>query len=368
MKELQIPFSLKYLVLFLLLGLILTGCSRGPIQASSWPGATVSDNTLYIAYNQFLIAIDLENGRELWRYPAEADRSLTFYAPPAVSNDGLVILGGYDKKTYALSTSSGRPETVWVFDEATDRIIGGPAISGDIVLIPSADHRLYAVDLNSGQPVWDQPFQSDHALWSAPLVDGDTIYLASLDHAVYALELESGRLLWEKDLGSAISDTPSLSNGLLLSGTFEGLLYALNKNTGREVWRFESGAAIWGNPVVEDGVVYVANVDRDAFALDLENGNELWHQTLSSSASTSPITKDEIVFFVSEEGAVEAFMKDGGDPAWPSSATILGRLLADPILVTDELFVPVMDNTECVIFGVDTDTGSTRCVVQLDEG
>ena len=368
MKVKHIPTHFKYLALFLLIGMFLTSCARGPIQASSWPGVTLADNTLYIAYNQFVQAIDLETEREIWQFPAEADRSQTFYAPPAISSDGLVILGGYDQKVYALSTASGRPEPIWIFDEATDRIIGGPAISGEIVLVPSADHKLYALDLNNGRSVWAQPFESDHALWSAPLVDGDTVYLASLDHTVYALDLESGRLIWESDLGSAISDTPSLSNGLLLCGTFEGILFALDKETGREEWQFESGAAIWGNPVVEDEVVYVANVDRDAFALDLANGNELWHQVLSSSASTSPLVSDEIVYFASEEGAVEAFMKDDGDPTWPSSASILGRLLADPILVDDELFVPVMENSECIVFGVNAVTGSARCVVRIDEG
>jgi outer membrane protein assembly factor BamB len=325
------------------------------------------DDTLYIAYNQFVRAINLENEREIWRYPAEADRAITFYAPPAVSEDGIVILGGYDQKVYALSIASGRPEPIWIFDEASDRIIGGPAISGETVLIPSADHSLYAVNLNNGRPVWEQPFESDHALWSAPLIDGETVYLASLDHSIYALDLESGDLLWEISLGSAISDTPTLSNGLLLCGTFEGLLFALDKETGREVWKFEAGAAIWGNPVVDDEVIYVADVDRDAFALDLEDGSLLWRTTLASSASTSPITDESSVFFVSEEGSVEAFDKTTGDPVWPTTNPLVGRLLADPILVEDELLVPVMDNSDCIIFGVAAGTGSTRCVVPQDQ-
>ena len=368
MNESSRPISVKPLLALLLSALILAGCARGPIQASSWPGVTQAEGTLYIAFNESVRAIDLEAGRELWHYPAEPDRALTFYAPPAVSDDGIVILGGYDQNVYALSTGSGRPETIWVFEEPSDRIIGGPAISADTVLIPSADHKLYAVDINNGQSVWAQPFESEHALWSTPLVDGETVYLASLDHSVYALNLETGDLIWESDLGSAISDTPTLSNGLLLCGNFEGNLFALDKKTGREAWRFEAGAAIWGNPVVDDEVVYFADVNREAFALDLETGAELWRQDLSSSASTSPIANETKVFFVSEEGSVEAFFKDSGDPAWPSSATIQGRLLADPILVADELFVPVMDNSECVVFGVNAETGSARCVVQLGEG
>ncbi|TFH38161.1 MAG: hypothetical protein E4G99_00035 [Anaerolineales bacterium] len=361
--------SFRHIVPLLLTGFVLAGCAGGgAIQASSWPGVTRGENTLYIAYNQFVRAIDLETERELWRFPAEADRAMTFFAPPAVSEDGIVILGGYDHKAYALATGSNRPETLWVFDQASDRIVGGPTISGDTVLIPSADHKLYAVDLNNGQPVWEQPFESRHALWSAPLVDEGIIYLASLDHSVYALELETGELIWESDLGSAISDTPVLSNGLLLCGNFEGLLFALNKTTGREVWRFDAGAAIWGNPFVDGDVVFAADVDREAFALDLNNGVEIWHQTLASSASTSPVTDENKVFFVSEEGSVEAFLKESGDPAWPSSATLMGRLLADPFLVADEVFIPIMDNPECVLYGVNTDTGSSRCVVQLDQG
>ncbi len=368
MKDFPKHIRLKRAWPLLILAFVLTACGgRGAIQASSWPGVTLTDHTLYIAFNQFVRAIDLETERELWRFPTEPDRTVTFYAPPAVAEDGTIILGGYDKKVYAVSADSGRPVEIWTFEASSDRIIGGPAISGDTVLVPSADHHLYALDINTGQPVWSQPFQSDHALWSAPLIDGDTVYLASLDHSIYALDLETGDLQWESDLGSAISDTPSLSNGLLLCGTFEGLLFALDKETGREAWRFEAGAAIWGNPIVNDEVVYVADVDGDAFALDLETGAELWRQKLASSASTSPITDDSKVFFVSEEGSIEAFAKETGDPSWPSSATVLGRLLADPILVADELFVPVMDNEECVVFGVNVDTGSARCIVQQPE-
>ncbi len=365
MNDLLIHLRLKRAWPLLILVLVLTACSgRASMQASSWPGVALTDQTLYIAYNQFVRAIDLETERELWRFPTEPDRTVTFYAPPAVAEDGTIILGGYDKKVYAISADNGQPVVKWTFEESADRIIGGPAISGDIVLVPSADYHLYALDVSTGRSVWSQPFQSDHALWSAPLIDGDMVYLASLDHSVYALDLESGDLLWENDLGSAISDTPSLSNGLLLCGTFEGVLFALDKETGREAWRFEAGAAIWGNPIVSDEVVYVADVDGDAFALDLDRGAELWRQKLASSASTSPITDDSKVFFVSEEGSIEAFAKDSGDPSWPASATVLGRLLADPILIEDELFVPVMDNEECVIFGVNVDTGSTRCAVQ----
>lgn len=368
MNESSRLISIKITFALLLSAFVLAGCAGGPILASSWPGVSQAEDTLYIAFNQEVRAIDLEAGRELWHYPAEPDRALTFYAPPAVSDDGIVILGGYDQNVYALSTGSGRPETIWVFEEPTDRIIGGPVISAETVLIPSADHKLYAVDINNGQSIWAQPFESEYALWSSPLVDGETIYLASLDHSVYALDLESGNLIWESDLGAAISDTPTLSNGLLLCGNFEGNLFALDKQTGREVWRFEAGAAIWGNPVVDNDVVYFADVDGQAFALELESGAELWHQDLSSSASTSPIVNETKVFFVSEEGSVEAFIKDSGDPAWPSSATVQGRLLADPILIADELFVPVMDNAECVVFGVNSETGSARCVVQLGEG
>jgi len=360
-------FPSKKLFLPIILGLsaiLLASCSSSSIMAaSSWPGLSVNEDTAYLAYNEYVRAVDLSSGREVWSYPPEADRKLTFYAPPAIGPDGIVVIGGYNNEILALAPNNSYVNILWSFEEATDRIIGGPVIIDDIVLVPSADMHLYALDLETGESVWDKPFEAQHALWSSPKIKDGRIYLASLDHHIYALDLETGREVWRADLSSAISDSPSLTEDLILAGTVEGILYALNENHGDIIWQFKAEGAIWGDPAIFDGVAFFADVSGTAYAIEADSGKELWRMELPGSSSASPTILEDRVFFISETGEVTALLLENGNPVWPSSADMAGRLLADSIPTDYGLLVPAMES-ECVVYSVDPSTGATRCIIE----
>ena len=365
MSKAFVPLKKYYLPLILgLSALLLAGCSSSSIMAaSSWPGLTVNDDTAYLAFNEYVRAVDISSGREVWSYPPEADRSLTFYAPPAIGSDGIVVIGGYNNEVLALAVHDSFVNVLWSFAEATDRIIGGPVIIDDMVLVPSADKHLYALDLASGDPVWDKPFEAQHALWSSPIIQDDRIYLSSLDHHIYALDLETGREVWQTDLSSAISDSPSLTEGLVIAGTVEGILYALSNSHGEIIWQFKAEGAIWGDPAILDGVAFFADVSGTAYAIETATGKELWRKDLPGSSAASPTILEDRVFFTSETGEVTAFLLENGNPVWPSSATMVGRLLADSIPTDYGLLVPAMES-ECAVFSVDPSTGAARCIIE----
>jgi len=360
-------FPSKKFFLPIIIGLsaiLLAGCSsRSIMAASSWPGLTVNEDVAYLAYNEYVRAVDLSSGREVWSYPPEADNKLTFYAPPAIGPDGIVVIGGYNNEILALAPNDSFVNILWTFEEATDRIIGGPVIIDGMVLVPSADKNLYALDLESGEQIWSKPFAAQHALWSSPVVQEDRIYLASLDHHIYALDLESGREIWRANLSSAISDSPSLTEDLVLAGTLEGVLYALSASHGEIVWQFNAEGAIWGAPVILDGKAFFADVSGTAYAIETASGKELWRMELPGSSSASPTILEDRIFFMSETGEVTALLVDNGNPIWPSSADMAGRLLADSIPTDYGLLVPAMES-ECVVFSVDTSTGATRCIIE----
>lgn len=356
--------------LILIMTILLTGCgSGGAITASSWPGISTDETTVYIAFNQFVYAIDLDRGEESWRFPQEPDRAISFFAPPAIANDGLVIIGGYDKAAYALEPSgSGNVRVVWKFEGAEDRIVGSPVVAGDLVLVPSADYKLYALDLANGHPVWAEPFAAQGALWSAPLVEGDTVYLASLDHRVYALDLTSGVELWSTDsLNGAITDTPTLAGNLLLVGTFNRQMIALNiKRRGEVEWTFDAEGWVWGSPAVANGIAYFADNTGMTYAVDLTDAHELWRNELDGSVTITPALRDGKVFFVTEAGTVYSFETDSGKSLWTSNPNLNGSLLSDPVLAGDTLLVAVM-GSECLISAIDTDSGAVRCLFQPGE-
>ncbi len=360
-------FPSKKFFLPIILGLsalLLVGCTgRSIMAASSWPGLTVNEDVAYLAYNEYVRAVDLTSGREVWSYPPEADAKIAFYAPPAIGPDGTVVIGGYNNKVYALTLNDSFVNVLWSFEEATNRIIGGPVIIDDMVLVPSADERLYALDLETGDPVWDKPFEAQHALWSSPVIQDDRIYLASLDHHIYALDLETGREIWQANLSSTISDSPSLTEDLVFAGTFEGILFALNNSHGEVVWQFKADGAIWGSPAILDSVAFFADVSGTAYAIEIASGKELWRKELPGSSAASPTILEDRVYFISETGEVTAFLAENGDPVWPSSADMAGKLLTDSIPTEYGLLVPAMES-ECVVFSVDPSTGAARCIIE----
>lgn len=363
------PKSRKPLLLMTvaLLTLLLSACAGGGVlQASSWPGVSLTDDTLYIAFGQFVYSVNPENSAVNWTYPAEADRNVSFYAPPALSPDGeTLVVGSYNQTVYGLNAQSANSTPRWVFEEPEDRIIGAPLIVEDRVLVPTAAGRVFALDLESGRPLWDEPFQAEHAIWSAPIVQEDRFYVGGLDHYVYSISLEDGQVIWSTDLGSAIADSPTLTDGLLLSGTFAGTLAALDAQTGRIEWEFQAEDSIWGSPVVQDGVAYFGDVAGEAHALEVETGREIWRHVLSGPASASPVIKDDWIYFVTEVGQMDALQLETGEPAWPASANMVGRLLADPLLSSEGILVPAMES-ECLIYAVEPETGAVRCLFSTE--
>ena len=84
--------KLLFLLAFIGIAVTLSACAGGATTATSWPGLTVDDNYAYVAYNTQVYAVDLVNGSERWRYPAEPDNNITFYADPTLSQDGQLIV------------------------------------------------------------------------------------------------------------------------------------------------------------------------------------------------------------------------------------------------------------------------------------
>ncbi len=332
---------------------ILSACSGSRVGSSSWPGLTVSDTTAYVAFNQSVYAVDLASGQERWQFtPPEEDKGATFYAPPALTDTGTLIVGSYTGVVYAVKADTG--DMLWRKTISSSRLVGGPAVAGDLVLVPSADHSLYALKLSTGVNVWS--FTTGEPLWSEPLVQGDRVYLSGLDHKVYALDLASGRELWSTELNGAIADRPSGMDGLILAGTFGNQLVALNADNGRIAWTRPTDGWVWGDPAVQDGVAYFGDVDGTFYAVS-SDGQIVWQSFQSSDVTASPAVENGIVYFVTSDGQVFARQAADDTPAWQQPLD--GQLLTDPVVTGDSLLVAALDGKN-LLTAFDATSGAVR--------
>jgi glucose dehydrogenase len=65
----------------------------------------------------------------------------------------------------------------------------------NIALIPSEDQTLYALDLVFGNDLWT--YHASRALTQQPVIEGDMVLLPITGKGLFALNLETGKPLWQ---------------------------------------------------------------------------------------------------------------------------------------------------------------------------
>lgn len=318
----RIKNSLLVFVL-LVLAMLATGCASSRSAAfagSSWPSVATGEDTIYLAAGSFVYAIDPEDGNIRWRYPEDGERGGSFYAMPALGEDGIVIVGDYTDTLHALRDNGNSCTVLWTFTSNRARFVGGAAIQDDVVYVGTVDGRLHALDIVSGEPLAGFEFGADRGIWSTPLLDGDTLYVTTMDHHLYALNATTGAERWHFDTGEegpggAMVGTPTLYEGTLYFGAFDNRVYALAVDTQEVRWLYETSNWVWGSLAVADGTLVGADLDGNVFALNAEDGDELWTVSVEGPVVGTPVIDDGLVYFTAEDGHLYVLELESGSEA-----------------------------------------------------
>ena len=114
---------------------------------------------------------------------------------------------------------------VWVFNEGQGDALSGPAVGHDRVYVGSASGQFYALDMESGEIVWQ--FEAEAPIGAVPSVNSRAVFMGDENGNLYYLDLDTGMLLGRMEVGSAIASTPVLANGSLYLPTASGVLYSI---------------------------------------------------------------------------------------------------------------------------------------------
>jgi outer membrane protein assembly factor BamB len=330
-------------LLILFMSIFLGACSGSRVTASSWPGITVNEDTVYLSYNQHVYALQLENGLQRWKFPAEADRTATFFATPTITEDGLLVVGGYNNILYGLDAERNG-QLLWTYADASNRYIGATLATDDGIYAPNADNFLYALT-GSGQLRWK--FEAERPIWAQPISDGETVYLSSMDHKLYALNAGNGNVRWERDLEAAVVNPPAFnSDGVLFVGTFGSEIIALDSSHGDILWRSPTSDWVWASPAVEDGQVYVVDLSGKAYAYDADSGDELWSIDVGGAITGTPLVIDETVYLATADGDLLA-LGTNGTIKWTRS--IGGKLNSSPVSAGDMILVGAIEGEKVLV-------------------
>lgn len=103
----------------------------------------------------------------------------------------------------------------------------------------------------------------------SPTLTQELILFGSNDGILYALNLKTGQEVWQFDgrwiETSIYFSTSTVADGLVYVSN-DDTLYVLALNTGEEKWKFKTQGDIYGS-VIADGVLYFGSEDGFIYAL-----------------------------------------------------------------------------------------------------
>ena len=349
----------KLLPLALVLALASVACAR-IANPDGWAGPTLVEDTLYVTPdNGEMAAIDPDDLKDLsnldprivpqWSFPATDDvrceneaesrkRDLDgIYGSPQV-DEVNVYIAGYDGNVYAIDRDDGA--CIWVF-ETDGPIIGGATLFGSSLYIGSDDSILYVLDVVDGSVA--ASFDAGNSIWVTPLVTENAVYVSTVAGDLFALDPETLNPIWNQPFsvdGSLLTDPVLADETTLLVGGVGETLYAVDIATGTEKWSFEGKNWFWARPHVADSTIYAADLDGEVYALDLE-GEQIWVAPFhaENAIRSAPLLVDETLLVVDKKGNVYGVDPANGFALWPAPAVLGKTVFSDPMILGDTLLI-----------------------------
>lgn len=269
---------------------------------------------------------------------------------------GNTFNNGYCHKFKKLSTMG----LYWIYaPENSNEYVSAPVISAQGTVIYNSAGTVFAVNPNTGLPVWSGPAdfcemaidrkgnlyitreniitmlnaetgafveQWPASATTTPTITGNRVFTIGLDGTVYMVDEsgikahEQGTLMWAIDSGQYSFHYPPINYGIESLSTPAiddlrqtiyfvggGNLRSVNMKTGEVKWSFNGGGVqsqVFGSVALgPDGTVYVSGKDMNLYVVDPDTGEMLWrYNTGPDTPITSPTVGPDGTVYVGATG------------------------------------------------------------------
>jgi len=218
----------------------------------------------------------------------------------------MVFVGGSDGIFRALDIRHG--EIIWEYAGVTGYVETKPLLYQNMVIFGAWDGRLYALEKNTGEPVWiwrepnKNPLYSPAACW--PVAAFGKIFIASPDRFIRAIDAENGQTIWQ-DNRWKFRETVGLSeNGLLVFGrsmTDSVIAFDTRRSAAQVVWaaNFFYGYDIAPSmPVEKNGTLFWGTKNGWVFACNAVTGDLKWKFRYQNYLinTVTPVSANQVLF------------------------------------------------------------------------
>ncbi len=347
--------------LLLISAILLSSCAGGGSTrgTAGWTGLAADADYVYMADGNAVYAIDLKNGQEVWRFPAESSTAQVFFAPPVLTEDGQVLIGseGTDHSFYSLDIKTGKENWAKSFTEAKDRWIASPLVHNELIYAPNADGFLYVLNME-GKLI--DKIDLGGELWTAPVTDGTSIYVTSHAHQLQVVNIATRKITQTLELDGAIPGGLTNGENAIYFGSFSKKLTVISN--GRQATLTETPNWIWGAPLLDGDTLYYADLNGNAYSYNLSSAQKNWEVALGTAIIASPVLFEGNLIVATEgtgkgalSGTIIALNTKDGSQVWEYATegkvysnmiTAKGLILVSPMSAEFHLIALDMNGKE----------------------
>ncbi len=355
MKKIRRFSRWQLIVLIFILAAVVSGCANVR-QGVSWPAlefVTINDQPrVLVTYDGQVEAIDPYQGAQIhvlrdedgeiirqdngdvseWIIRGnDYDGSQFFVSPFEV--DGNFLFPTYNNRILEVDANTPSIATSNTI-ELSDGVIADVIVTDDLIYVPYRSQDVVALDSETYQEVWR--FDTVEGVWATPLLADGVLYITSINHKLYAVDANSGESLWSEpvDLDGAIASTPVLYNDALYVGSYSHNMYQISLS-GQIMNTYEGNNWIWGSPVIVNDVLYYTDLSGYVYALNTTDLSEIWaERPAKRGIRPAPIVTEDYVVVGARDGNVFWLNPETGTTV--QSVEVDGR----PELLSDMLYLP----------------------------
>ena len=265
----------------------------------------VENGRVYLASDS-IWCLDALTGAKIWSF-GESEPQF-FGGPPVLYSDQVFFCGLY---VYSLDCLSG--EEIW----RTDTLYTASSLTAwnDMLFVPTTYGKFYAINTETGATEWVTDGFGTFWDSSPSIVDGE-IYIGSWNGSLYRLDALTGSVINEFYWPGLypIESTPAVHDDFVYFG-LDLYFYCVDRFTGDPKWTFETSPdRLHASAGIADGLVFWGDKDLSPsnstalfHAVDIETGLEVWNYSIGGSCRSSPAIVDGVMYIGAGDGNLYAF-------------------------------------------------------------
>lgn len=269
-----------------------------------------------------VFALDMKNGQQLWRF----DNPSPIRIAPTVA-EGKIFVQTIENTLICLDAANGKE--LWRYKTATENttLVGGasPAYDPeqDVVIAAFSNGELRAFKASTGSSLWGDflvshrrtnSLASINGIKANPVIDGEIVYALGHSNILVALDLRSGNRIWEREIGGI--NQPWIAGKFMYVLDNDFNLLALEKSSGKIIWNtnipvtkdVDDRAGLFAKgPVLAGNRLLVGSSNGYVFAVSPYNGKIIGYISLSDGVEVSPIIANNMTIFTTNDADIVAY-------------------------------------------------------------